>query len=115
QAMATAEQSGDAFSRALAAQILGAVTTAQGDLAAAAAPLAQPPATRAAARRVDQPLPTPAAVGNDIDYYVLTTASLFWRAELAVVQGDHGRAGALLTTALTVEEAQGDGWSMAHA
>jgi len=31
------------------------------------------------------------------------------------VQGDHGRAGDLLTTALTVEEAQGDGWSKAHA
>jgi DNA-binding CsgD family transcriptional regulator/tetratricopeptide (TPR) repeat protein len=102
QAMGTAEQSGDAFSRALAAQILGAVTNAQGDLAAAAALL-------------EQPLPTAAAVGNDLDYYVLTTASLFWRAELAVVQGDHGRAGALLTTALTVEQAQGDGWSKAHA
>ena len=39
------------------------MTNAQGDLAAAAALL-------------EQPLPTAAAVGNDLDYYILTTASL---------------------------------------
>jgi non-specific serine/threonine protein kinase len=102
EARAVAEEAEDAFSRALNAQMLGAVATAQGDLGAAAALL-------------EQSLPTLAEVGHEVDYYVLLTASLFWRAELALARGDHPRATALLEEALTLEEAQSDGWSQAHS
>ncbi|HEY7068290.1 MAG TPA: LuxR C-terminal-related transcriptional regulator, partial [Chloroflexota bacterium] len=102
EALAVAEAAGDGFSRALAVQMLGAATTALGDLDAAAALL-------------EQPLPTLAEVGHETHYYVLNYASLFWRAELALARGEGARWASLLAQGLTLAEARGDSWSRAHS
>ena len=102
EGLSLSRELGHAFGTVMTLGSLGAVATVQGDL-------------ERAARCLEESLPSLDEVSDEMDRYVATIASAYWRVELARSQGDYGEASSLLKVALGVVRDRGDTWSIAFA
>jgi predicted ATPase/DNA-binding NarL/FixJ family response regulator len=100
--LSLAREFGHTFGTIMTLGSLGAVATVQGDL-------------ERAARYLEESLPLLDEVPDEMDRYVATIASAYWRVELTRSQGNYGEASSLLKVALGVVRDRGDTWSIAFA